>query len=128
MDRAQSISESELKIMRVLWTENDAIMLAPLMEALARQGNAWKANTVLTFLSRLSEKGMVRIDKIGRLNQYTALVSEREHMASLTRSFISEVYGGDAKGLVASLLQSERLTRKDLDELRAYWEEVGSGG
>lgn len=124
MDRAQSVSESELKIMRVLWAHGGVATLAPLMEELAAQGNQWKTNTVLTFLSRLGEKGMVKVEKLGRLNQYTALLSEEDYMASLTRDFVSDVYGGDAKGLIASLLQNERLSKKDMEELRRFWEEV----
>lgn len=124
MEGAPSISESELKIMRVLWAHTEPMMLAPLMEALAAQGNQWKTNTVLTFLSRLGEKGMVRIDKVGRLNQYAALQSEPEYLATLTQAFISEAYGGDAKGLIASLLQSERLTRQDMEELQSFWKEA----
>ena len=128
MDRAQSVSESELKIMRVLWAHQGAIMLSPLMDDLIAQGTQWKANTVLTFLSRLSEKGMIRIDKVGRLNQYTALLSEQDYMASLTREFVCDVYGGDAKGLIASLLRNERLSRQDLEDLRACWEEAKGDG
>ena len=128
MDRAQSVSESELKIMRVLWAHGEPMMLSALMEALAAQGKLWKTNTVLTFLSRLAEKGMLRIDKVGRLNQYTVLMDEAAYMASLTRDFLSEVYGGDAKGLIASLLRTERLTKRDIDELQSYWEEARSNG
>lgn len=110
--------------MRVLWAHNGVIMLAPLMEDLTAHGNQWKTNTVLTFLTRLSDKGMVRVDKVGRLNQYTALLSEQEYMASLTREFVSDVYGGNAKGLIASLLRNEHLSRQDMDELRTFWEEA----
>ena len=121
MEGAPSISESELKIMRILWSSEAPMMLSPLMEALAAQGNQWKANTVLTFLSRLSEKGMVRVGKVGRLNQYTACVDEAGYLTALTREFVSEVYGGDAKGLIASLLQNERLTPQDMAELQSFW-------
>lgn len=114
--------------MRVLWQGDGPVMLAPLMDALAAQGNQWKTNTVLTFLTRLSDKGMVRVEKVGRLNRYTALVGEAEYTASLTHDFVSAVYGGDAKGLIASLLQSERLSQNDLDELRAFWEGAKENG
>lgn len=110
--------------MRVLWAHDGVIMLSPLMEDLTADGNQWKTNTVLTFLTRLSDKGMVQVDKVGRLNQYTALLSEQEYMASLTRDFLSDVYGGNTKGLIASLLRNERLSRQDMDELRIFWEEA----
>lgn len=124
MDRAHPVSESELEIMRVLWAQEGPMMFAPLMDALAAQGKSWKANTVLTFLTRLSEKGMICITKNGRLNLYTPLLGEAEYMGSLAQSFVNDVYGGDAKGLVAALMRQDRLSRKDIEELRAYWEEA----
>ena len=128
MDRAQSISDSELKIMRVLWEHQGQIMLAPLMETLGAQGYHWKATTILTFLARLSDKGMVRVKKIGRLNQYIALVTQDEYTASQTNTFVREVYGGDTKGLIASLLQAGGLSPTELDELRIFWEEAKGSG
>lgn len=124
MDRAHSVSESELRILRVIWAHGGEVMLSPLMDDLIAQGVRWKTNTVLTFLSRLCEKELVRIDKMGRLNRYTARISEEEYMSSLTRAFISDVYGGDAKGLIASLFKSERLSKQDIDELQSFWEEA----
>ena len=73
MEELQSISESELAIMQVIWQGGGKILLAPLMEALERQGRSWKPNTVLTFLSRLAEKGLLAVEKQGRLNEYVAL-------------------------------------------------------
>lgn len=128
MTEIQNISESELEIMRILWRTSEATLLSPLMDALAQQGRQWKTNTVLTFLARLTEKGLVSAEKVGRRNQYVPLITETEYMASRTRSFIDDVYGGDAKGLVASLVKQERITREDIDALRAYWEEVKGDG
>ena len=50
---------------------------AAVMEALAEAGNTWQKNTVITLLSRLVDKGMLKTGKIGRRNEYIALVSER---------------------------------------------------
>lgn len=124
MDRAHPVSESELEILRILWKEAEPVQLGPLLAKLSKQGKQWKPNTVLTFLSRLCDKGMVRIQKQGRLNTYQALFSEEEYLASLAGSFVDSVYGGDAKGLVATLLKQSHLSRADLVELTAYWEEA----
>lgn len=123
MASAQPISESELEIMQVLWESQGRVFLAPLMEALADKGKTWKANTVLTFLTRLEGKGLIRIEKEGRLNGYTALYTQEEYLQSQAQTFVAKVYGGDAKGLVAALLRQDCLTREDIEELRAFWEE-----
>lgn len=125
MGRAQPVSESELEIMQVLWKHDGRMMLSPMMETLETQGKKWKTNTVLTFLSRLSEKGMIRTEKEGRLNHYVALCTEEDYLDGLTLSFVNDVYGGDAKGLVAALLKQDSLSSQDMEELRTFWEEGG---
>lgn len=124
MERSHAVSESEMEILRVLWQAEEPLRLAPLMEALETQGKRWKPNTVLTFLTRLHEKGMVEIHKEGRFNTYVASLTEEAYMASLTQSFVRTVYGGDAKELIAALMRQERITRKDMDELQVFWEEA----
>lgn len=121
MDERQPISEAEMEILQMIWQNDGPVLLAPLMEALEARGKSWKPNTVLTFLARLVEKGMLTVEKQGRLNAYHAQVSESEYMESMTRSFVGKVYGGDAKGLVASLLRQDCLSAADMAELQAFW-------
>jgi len=119
------ISDSEMEIMKTLWDEGGGVYLSDLMEKLEAAGKQWKANTVLTFLTRLAEKGVVKIDKRGRLNIYVALVTESEYLDSLNRSFLGKFYGGSAKNLVAALLRQEALSAKDVAELQAFWNKDG---
>ena len=114
-----------MEIMKTLWDEGGGVYLSDLMEKLEAAGKQWKANTVLTFLTRLAEKGVVKIDKRGRLNIYVALVTESEYLDSLNRSFLGKFYGGSAKNLVAALLRQEALSAKDVAELQAFWNKDG---
>ena len=127
MEKRQPISDSELELMRIVWARGGRARFAEVMEALAAQEKAWKANTVLTFLSRLVEKEMLAVEKRGRLNIYVALLREEEYADSQTRSFLDRIYGGNAGRLVSSLLKQDCLTADDLEELRAFWEKGGQG-
>lgn len=111
--------------MRVIWSRGGRARFAQAMEALAGQGKDWKANTVLTFLSRLVEKEMLAVEKNGRLNVYVALLREEDYADQQTRSFLDKVYGGNAGRLVSSLLKQDCLTAEDLDELKAFWKKGG---
>ena len=71
-----SISESEWKIMRVLW-DNPPMPLGELI-ALVGLENNWNGNTVRTLLVRLVEKGAVKAEKQGRNYLYSALAQENE--------------------------------------------------
>ena len=124
MEKRQ-LSDSELELMRVVWSRGGRARFAQAMEALAAQGKDWKANTVLTFLSRLVEKEMLAVEKNGRLNVYVALLREEDYADQQTRSFLDRVYGGNAGRLVSSLLKQDCLTAEDLDELKAFWEKGG---
>lgn len=85
-----------------------------------------KINVVYyTLLSRLVEKGLLRTNKIGRRNEYTAIVSEEDYQAAQTRTFLNKLYEGSAKGLVATLIQKEMLSAEDYEELRRFWESGG---
>jgi predicted transcriptional regulator len=121
MDGIQQISQSELEVMNIIWQENGTITFAPLMEKLNKMEKTWKTNTVVTFLARLVEKGILSIEKKGRNNIYTAQVSEQDYLANQTRAFLEKMYGFNAKELVASLLKHEYLTAKDIEELAEFW-------
>ncbi|WP_081590240.1 BlaI/MecI/CopY family transcriptional regulator [Brevibacillus massiliensis] len=41
------------------------------------EDKAWKQNTVITFLARLIEKGMVKAARIGKANHYQPCMSRR---------------------------------------------------
>ena len=77
----------------------------------------------ITLLSRLVEKGLLKTSKIGRRNEYAALVTEADYQALQTEKLIKKFYEGNAKGLVSTLIQRDMLTAEDYEELRQFWEE-----
>ena len=93
-----------------------------IMEELAAAGKGWQKNTVITLLSRLVEKGLLRTSKIGRRNEYTALVTEAEYQTAQTRLLLNKLYQGDARGLVLTLLRQDLFSAGDYEELREFWE------
>ena len=121
MEELQQATQSELEIMQILWQSGNAASLAVILSKLNDMGKQWKYNTVITFLTRLEEKGMVSISKDGRNNIYTANISEEDFRERQTQSFIQKVYDGNVKELVASLLKQERLTPQDIEDLNSFW-------
>ena len=119
----QQISESELVLMKIIWGNGGTTLYSFIMEKLEKERNDWKKNTVLTLLSRLVEKGYLRTNKIGRRNEYEALVTEQEYQAMQTNSFLDRIFGGNVRGLVSTLLQEDRLSPEELKEIEKFWEE-----
>lgn len=117
-----NISDSELGLMKIIWQKGGKALLAEIMEQLSQQGNSWQNNTVITLLSRLVEKKLLKTNKIGRKNEYRAIVSEEEYQTSQTQTLVDKLYEGKAKGLLLTLLQNNMLSDEDREELKHFWE------
>ena len=121
----QQVSDYELELMKVIWGNKETALYAEIAEALSAKGMDWTKNTIITLLSRLVDKGYLKTSKIGRRNRYTALVSEDAYQAVETAQFVDKIYAGDARGLVAALIQKDFLSASDYEELKVYWEKAG---
>lgn len=119
----QQISDSELELMKIVWASGGTALYAQIMEELAKAGRAWQKNTVITLLSRLVDKGLLKTSKIGRRNEYAALVTQADYQTAQARTLLNKLYQGSAKGLVATLIQGKLLSPADYEELKQYWEE-----
>ena len=122
MGRIPQISESELILMKIIWEQEGSALYMDIMEQLKMKNFDWKKNTVLTFLSRLVDKQMLAILKIGRRNEYKALVTEEKYQAEQTRHFVDKIYGGNIISLVNMLVHGDIVAETDIDELREFWE------
>lgn len=56
----QQVSDSELELMKIVWANGGTALYAYIMEELAKIGRTWQKNTVITLLSRLVEKGLLK--------------------------------------------------------------------
>lgn len=121
----QQASDYELELMKIIWNSGGTALYAQIAAALSEKGMDWTKNTIITLLSRLVEKGMLKTNKIGHRNRYTAVFSEKEYQAAQTEAFLGKIYEGNAMGLVATLIQKEWLSADDYEELKNYWQKGG---
>ena len=118
----QQVSDSELELMKIIWANGGKALYAQISDGLTNNGYTWQKNTIITLLSRLVDKGLLKVNKIGRRNEYFAVVSEQDYQATQTQNFLEKLYEGDAKGLVSTLIQRDMLSEQDYEDLRRYWE------
>ncbi len=116
---ADKISDSELEVMKLLWQAEDALPVTEIREALQRS-RGWEATTVKTLVSRLVSKGVIAQEK-RNVFYYSPRITEQEYNAWATGNLIRRLYNGSAKDLVAALVHSEGLSRRDLEELQAMF-------
>jgi BlaI family transcriptional regulator, penicillinase repressor len=110
------ISESEWKVMKVLWGRSPL----PAMQIIAELSGTedWHPNTVKTLLSRLHKKKALGVEKQKNLYLYRPLVSEADCVKTESDSFLQRIFGGAVRPLLAHFVREQSLSSEDMDELR----------
>lgn len=121
MSKIQRMSDAEKEIMQIIWAAGGSISSAWLLDELKNRNKDWKPNTVLTFLARLIEKGILTAKKHGRANEYIPLVSANEYKHFETRSFLDSVYGGSIRKFIYALYEGDDLTKDEIEDLKKWF-------
>lgn len=116
------LSDREWLVLGVLWDSGGAA-LGELTQAL-REDTGWNRNTVLTYLTRMEAKGLVRIDKEGYPRLYRAALSRADCQAQARDSFLKQVYRGATGDLVAAFLKEKPISPEERAELRRLLDEM----
>ena len=117
MRNDKRLPDAELEVMQTIWSLGTQVTAAEVQQHADKD---WKMPSVLTFLSRLCDMGVLSCTKEGRQNLYTPLVSEKDYRQRESVGFLRRLCGGSVKNLVASLSDAGALTEQDIDELRAF--------
>ena len=118
-----SIGSAELEIMKVIWKAKEPITSLDIGKEVEDKG--WKKTTIATFLTRLVEKGVLSADKQGKLYYYTPLITENEYRKSQTKNLIKTLYNGSVREFAVSFFEEQKLSDKDIQELKAIFEDKG---
>ncbi len=71
----RQISEYELELMKAIWDNGGIALYAEIVETLSHKGMKWTKNTIITLLSRLVDKGLLKTNKLGHRNKYIAVIT-----------------------------------------------------
>ena len=115
----RKLPDLELEVMQALWACGGSAQRAEIEQQLAQHPMA--PTTLLTLLTRLSEKGFLSIEKAGRRSMYTPLVSRQDYLAAQSNRFFHKLCGGNLSTLASALCDSG-LTREELAQLSALLE------
>lgn len=120
MKEIRRLPESELEIMQIIWREQGSVSRMRIEEAL-KEKHPLAPTTILTLLTRLTDKGFLAQEKEGRLNLYRPLIMEKEYLASESRSFLDRLFGGSVANFATALCDSG-IKKEELEELRKLLE------
>ena len=114
---APKISESEWAVMEVLW--DDSPRTASEIAKTLREKTSWAENTVRTLLTRLVEKGALKIsDEAGSPKLYSPAVKREACVKAESESFLDRIFQGAAKPLLVHFAKNARLTPDEVRELK----------
>lgn len=117
MKRIKKLPDTELEVMQAIWSFDPPVMRNQIDEIL-QNDHPMAQTTLLTLLSRLAEKGFIRIEKVGRSSSYIPEITKEEYLAEQSNRFIDILCGGSISTFANALCNS-RLTKEDLNELRS---------
>ena len=117
-----AISEAESRVMEVLWTQ--APQGSEDLAAALLGDTGWHENTVRTLLNRLIRKGAVRAEREGRRYLYAPVLSREQWQAHESRSLLDRVFGGRVAPLLVHFSRTEKLSARDVAELRKLVERL----
>ena len=115
-ERIRTLPDAELAVMQAVWACEAPAKRAQI-GAILDQTHPMAPTTLLTVLSRLADKGFLRIEKTGRSAEYRPLVAREDYLARQGRKFYDKLCSGSVSAFAAALSASG-LTAEELAQLR----------
>ncbi|MBP5654588.1 MAG: BlaI/MecI/CopY family transcriptional regulator [Clostridiales bacterium] len=110
----EKLFDSEAKVMEILWEKGT--LSAKEISLIAAESIGWNKNTTYTVIKKLEAKGFIRRDEPGFM--CTPLVSQEEIQKKEASTLLNKVFGGSRKALFSALLEDEKLSREEIEELK----------
>ncbi len=117
-----NISESESRVMEVLWREHP-LTSSEVVERVA-PGENWSPKTVRTLLTRLTEKGALAREPEGRTYRFRPLIEREDWLREKAGQLVNQHLDGRLAPLVAAFAEREGLSEADREEIRSLLEKL----
>ncbi len=114
MEGAKNISESEWKVLEVLW-DRPGSLIGEIRSALSDSG--WSYSTIKTLVSRLVGKGALEAKDSPQGKRYYPAVDEDKSRRNETRHFLDRIYNGSVRMLFSNLVRDSKLSDEEAEEL-----------
>lgn len=117
MDNSRKLPEAEYDVMVALWSSKvSPVNTAYLMESVGKS-KGWKAPTLISFLTRLEDRGFIHSEKKGKERYYYADAKKEEYIRFVTNDFLAKYHGGSFVKMMNLLYENNSLSSEELDEM-----------
>jgi len=110
------LTDLELEIMKVIWRRGSATVREVYEELLQHRKIAY--TTVMTMMGILERKGRVIKQENNRAYIYSPAEPPADVVGSMVQDFLKRVFDGSAKPLLLHLVENEKVSRDELDDIR----------
>ncbi|MFH1214805.1 MAG: BlaI/MecI/CopY family transcriptional regulator, partial [Candidatus Neomarinimicrobiota bacterium] len=110
----------EWQIMEILW-DRERATVRDVFESLSGPERAY--TTVQTYMERMVAKKILTKEKIGPVNLYFPQITKGQSLLTETRHFLDKSFGGSMPRLAAFLINSDGISEKDLEKIKAIIKE-----
>lgn len=121
-----SLGPLEADIMQVVWKIQKATV-QDVYDELSKDRNI-AYNTVMTVMTRLAQKGVLKRQKDGRAYMYFPETTKNEVGKGMLQYVIDKIFGGAKVPVISQLLNETDLSEEELDALRKLVEKKKSEG
>jgi predicted transcriptional regulator len=109
-------TSQELAIMKVLWQQGKATVREVYEELRKQRPLAY--TTVLTMMGILEHKGYVKKTAGAKAYIYSPTRPQEQVVGGLVKDFVGRVFDGSAQPLLVHLIENEKLSAQELQDLR----------
>ncbi|MDF0707601.1 MAG: BlaI/MecI/CopY family transcriptional regulator [Bacteroidota bacterium] len=109
------LSKSEEELMNIVWKLKKAFM-KDLLDAYPEPKPA--TTTVATLLKRMTDKGFVAYNSIGRSREYYPLVKKKDYFSKHVNGLIKNFFNDSASQFASFFTQETNLSKSELEELK----------
>ena len=118
-DTMQLPTEAELEILNILWTLGPSTVRD--VHTASEKDTGY--TTILKQMQVMAEKGLLARSEQFRSHVYEARIAKEQTQRQLTRNLVRRAFDGSAKNLVLGALSSQKVSAKDLAEIRSILDE-----
>ena len=118
-------NDVELAILRAIWNRK-ACTVREVHDALQGQRKTGYTSA-LKMMQVMCEKGLLKRDDSQRPQVYRPAVPEAQTQKKIVRDLVQRVFGGSARKLVMQAVQSHKITREELAEIRKMLDQLEGG-
>ena len=118
--KIRRLPDAEQEVMQALWACSAPAARTDIEEVLFKT-HPMAMTTLLTLLTRLSEKGFITVEKSGRKSYYTPCIAQEAYLASQSRRFFETLCGGNLS-VFANALCDSGLSKDEIAQLRTLLE------